>query len=114
MKIEKSTFNRKVGWRIRELREYQHFTRENLAEYADTSVQFLADIECGRKGMTAYTLYKLAKALHVSIDYIIYGAEKEKKNSQIELLLDSMNDEQREIAERILQLYIQGISQNDV
>jgi transcriptional regulator with XRE-family HTH domain len=111
MEMTKKEFDKKIGQRIRDLREYQHFTRENLAEYADTSVQFVADIECGRKGMTTFTLRKLAEALHVSTDYIIYGTQTETKDSQITLLLETMNDNHREIAERILQLYILAINQ---
>lgn len=109
--MKKTIFDKQIGKRIRNLREYQHLTREKLAEYADTSVQFLADIECGRKGMTTFTLYKLAEALHVSTDYIVYGLEKEKMDNKISLLLNSLNASHQEIAERILQLYIQAINQ---
>lgn len=68
-----STVNREVGLRLRRLREQQALTRERLAEYADISVQFLADIETGRKGMTVQTLRKLATALHCSADDIVFG-----------------------------------------
>ena len=63
-----------VGKRIRKIREYQHLTREQLAEQADISVQFLADIEVGRKSMSINTLFKISNALHVSNDYLISGA----------------------------------------
>ena len=56
--------NREIGLRLRGCREQHALTRERLAEYADISVQFLADIETGRKGMTVQTLRKLALALH--------------------------------------------------
>ena len=110
MEMNKTEFDKQIGRRIRELREYQHMTREVLAEYADTSIQFLADIECGRKGMTTYTLFKLANALHVSADYIIYGQDNKQSHTNIELLLKNMDEKHQEIAERILQLYIQGIN----
>ncbi len=110
MEIEKGKFDKQVGQRIRSLREYQHLTRENLAEYADTSTQFLADIECGRKGMTTYTLYKLANALHVSTDYIIQGQDYKPGTSNIQVLLENIDEDHQEIAERILQLYIQAIN----
>src|SRR5699024_8761183 len=59
-----STVNREIGLRLRGMREQRALTRERLAEYSDISVQFLADIETGRKGMTVQTLRKLALALH--------------------------------------------------
>lgn len=58
------------------IRKARGFTREQLAEKADISVQFLADIEKGRKNMTVTTLRKLSTALMVSADYIVNGTEK--------------------------------------
>ena len=49
------------------------FTREKLAEAADTSPQFLAQMEKGEQSMTTLKLKRLATALHVSSDYLLYG-----------------------------------------
>ena len=59
-----SAVNGEIGQRLRALREEKSLSREKLAEAADISVQFLADIETGRKGMTVQTLRKLVLALH--------------------------------------------------
>ena len=42
-------YNTDVGKRINEIRIHREYTREKLSELADVSVQFLADIEKGRK-----------------------------------------------------------------
>ena len=68
--------NKEVGKRITELRLERGYTREKLSELADVSVQFLADIEKGRKSMTVATLRKISAALLVSTDYIVSGTEK--------------------------------------
>ena len=70
---ENNNFNIDVGSRIRKIREYQGKTREQIAEAADISSQFLFYIETGRKSMTAKTIVNLAKALNVSIDYMLLG-----------------------------------------
>ena len=57
-----------TGNRIFMLRKERGLTRERLAEMADISVQFLADIEKGRKNMTVTTLRKLSTALMISPD----------------------------------------------
>ena len=54
--------NSAIGRRLRCRREELALTREKPAECAEISVQFLADIETGRKGMTVQTLRKLALA----------------------------------------------------
>ena len=52
--------NEEIGGRIWELRRARGMTREKLAEKAEISVQFLADIEKGRKSMTVATLKGIA------------------------------------------------------
>ena len=70
--------NKEVGQRIRTVREQQKLSREKLAERADISTQFLADIEGGKKGMTITTLKKLCLALGISADFLVFGNSTEK------------------------------------
>lgn len=110
----RNELNFEVGKRIRNLREYAHYTRETLAEKADISVQFLADIETGRKSMTIRTLRNLSRSLHVSADYIIFGntsAEDNTENtSNLFLLFERMTPKEKYYAEEILKLYIDALS----
>ncbi len=69
-----------TGKRIFLLRKMKKLTSEQLAEKADISTQFLADIEKGRKNMTVTTLRKLASALHITADFIINGEESQNIN----------------------------------
>ena len=62
-----------IGERARLAREAQGLSREKLAEAADTSPQFLAQMEKGEQSMTTLKLKRLATALHVSSDYLLYG-----------------------------------------
>lgn len=62
-----------AGKRIRELRKRKGYTGENLAEKAEISAKFLYEIENGIKGFSAYTLGKIARALDVNSDYILFG-----------------------------------------
>ena len=64
---------RQVGQRIRELREIQHYTREGFAAKIEMSTKYLYEIEAGRKGVSAEILSKIAVALSVSTDYILFG-----------------------------------------
>ena len=62
-----------VGERIRQARRAQHLTMEKLAEAADTSTQFLSRVEQGVQSMTMIKFGKLARALGVSADYLLFG-----------------------------------------
>lgn len=108
--MDKATLNLEVGKRIRNMREHNHYTREKLAEYADISVQFLADIETGRKSMTTYTLYKMSQALHVTTDYIVYGQTSSEHSTQIVATLETLSAQEQELAEKLLHVFVEGIN----
>lgn len=80
-------YNLTVGLRIRELRESMHESREKFSEKCDISPSFLADIERGKKSLTAKTICKICTACSVSSDYIILGhREGFRKDTAIELI----------------------------
>ncbi len=101
--------NTDVGKRINEIRKYRGYTREKLSEMADVSVQFLADIEKGRKSMTIATLRRIADALNISTDYIVNGTEIFTENNQINSMLASLNPYYRSQAEKMLVLFMETI-----
>lgn len=100
-----------VGKRISYLRKQRGYTREKLAELADISVQFLADIEKGRKSMTVNTLRKLSFTLNVTTDYIVNGTTSTSVNDSLTSILSSMNSDTRTYAERLLVIYAEAINQ---
>ena len=55
-----------IGNRLREKRESVGYTREKLAELADLSSRFIANIELGDNGVSIETLKKLCELLGVS------------------------------------------------
>lgn len=80
-----------VGQRITDTRKRRGYSRERLAEKADISVQFLADIEKGRKSMTVNTLRRIAAALSVTTDYIVNGTET-SETDRVTAMLASLKD----------------------
>ena len=62
-----------AGGRIKQKRLEQKLTRDILAYNAGISNKFLYDIELGKKGMSAETLWKVARALDVSTDWLLDG-----------------------------------------
>lgn len=108
--MDKTSLNTEIGKRIRTIRENNNYTRENLAEYANVSVQFIADIEAGRKSMTTHTLYKMAEALHVTTDFIIYGHTSSKQSTQIFATLETLSEQELKLAESLLQLFVKSLT----
>ncbi len=101
MKSENAVF----GLRIRTIREKQKLSREKLAELANISTQFLADIETGKKGMTVVTLKKICSALHISSDLIVFD-KNNIETDYINSLLATVPPEKSEEIQQILSMII--------
>ena len=98
-----------IGKRIKQQREFLGYTREQLAEQLDVSVNFCRDMEIGAKGMSVQTLAKLSSILKLSLDYILLG---ETLNNEIEpllLMLNACKPEKRKYAEDLLKTFLLAI-----
>ena len=89
---DKLTRRKETGKRIRQEREKPRMTREELADRADITPRFLADIESGIKGMSVDTLCSLCSELDVSLDHIVKGPEGDtlRQNSRIRDMQEMM------------------------
>lgn len=101
-----------VGQRISSLRKSYGYTQERLAEMADISVQFLIQIEHGKKTMKIATLRRLSAALSVSADYIINGSERTPENEEINAILSALSEENRKQAVKLLAVFAEAVSNN--
>jgi len=62
-----------VGERVRNYRVSNSYTQTDFAEKIGISVNFLSEIENGKKGMSQETLYKLCEYFGLSADFILFG-----------------------------------------
>lgn len=102
--------NIEVGGRITNLRIKRGYTRERLSELADVSVQFLADIEKGRKSMTVATLRRISAALLVTTDYIVNGTPEQDDNSAILSIINTLSEKNKKQAEKILTAFAEAVN----
>lgn len=106
----KKEMNVEMGLRIKEKRKNLKYTREVLSELVDISPQFLADIECGKKGMSFSTLKKLCQCLGVSCDYIILGKKQDAGHDRINELISSVDEKYIPAIEQMLGNILQIIA----
>lgn len=91
--------NVEIGLRIQEVRKERNMTREDLAEKAEISTKFLYEVEIGKKGLSAESVWKISRALSVSSDYLLMG-EGKSKNSKF----DNLSQKQLKRLEKIIKL----------
>ena len=101
---------KEVGNRIFQIRKSLGLTQEKLAELSDISIQFLVDIEHGKKTMKIATLRKLCAALSVSADYLINGTEPYQGNAEVGALLSALSNADREKAIKMLAAFVEVLS----
>ena len=70
--MQKSSFLKSVGRRITQARADKGYSQATLAERANISVSHLSNIERGRKSLSAEVLLRIAEALQVSADCILF------------------------------------------
>ena len=88
-----------IGKRIHDLRVSNNLTQLKFAELIDISVNFLSEIENGKKGMSQDTLYKLCSKFGVSSDYILFGKENNISNTSSIIIeyLNSLDSKELEV-----------------
>ncbi len=69
-----------IGDRIRDLRISHHLTQASFSEIIDISINFLSEIENGKKGLSYETLYNICVNFSTSADYILFGKEENDYN----------------------------------
>ncbi|MCH5196957.1 MAG: helix-turn-helix transcriptional regulator [Oscillospiraceae bacterium] len=102
-----------IGNRVRQLRKECGYTQEQLAEYAEISVDFLGLIETGRSSMKVQNLAKIASILNVTTDYLIYGTSPYKENARINTMLSVVPDSKRKQVEKLIALFLNALRSDE-
>ena len=88
-----------IARNVKKYRKLIQLTQENLAELADVSNTYIANIECGQTWISDKTLEKIAAALHIE-EYLLFIPEEgiitdsetiKKKQKLIEFLKSREN-----------------------
>lgn len=92
----------KLGQNIRKYRKIKKYTLEHLAEKLDVSTTFIGQIERATGKPSLETLVKIANALEVSTDTLLFGDLSGKSGSshfikKVEELTDSFTQREREL-----------------
>lgn len=93
----------RIGKRLRRVRSQMDLTREQFAEQVSISPQFLAEIENGKKGMSAETLFKICNRFNLSADYILLGKMSSTQLSDpVQIALNHFPEQYVELTEEII------------
>src|SRR5271166_1269239 len=72
-----------VGERIKKRRAELGWTQDQLAQKAGISKSFLSDLENGKRSVGAENLLEIARALGVSIDFLMTGEASQDQQAEV-------------------------------
>ena len=81
-----------IGARIQKCRTDKKMTQAELAEKIDTNQKHLSRIECGYHRSTLDAIVDIARALDVSVDYLIADYNDSSNPSTLQVILDEIRD----------------------
>ena len=107
--MEKMELDKKnVGLRIRKAREARGWTREQLAEKMELSVNAVANLELGQSGTQLENLVKYCSLLGLNADFLLFGESKEPVQT-IAALLRDRDERIQKIAEHIIRAMLEAM-----
>lgn len=74
-----------VGERIRSRREELGWKQDDLASKAGISKSFLSDLENGKRNVGADKLLDIARALSLSLDYLMTGEVSKEQKAEVSI-----------------------------
>lgn len=77
---------KEIGLRIKTLRLKNNIYQTELAKTIGVSQTHMSNIESGRAGLTLENLVKMVHIFNCSLDEIVFGEEKAKKDSDADVL----------------------------
>ena len=81
-----------IGARIQKCRTERKMTQAELAEIIDTNQQHFSRIEGGYHRSTLDAIVAIARALDVSVDYLIADYNDSSNPSTLQVILDEIRD----------------------
>lgn len=81
-----------IGARIQKCRTERKMTQAELAEIIDTNQKHLSRIEGGYHRSTLDAIVAIARALDVSVDYLIADYNDSSNTSTLQVILDEIRD----------------------
>ena len=103
-----------VAKNVKKYRKLNNLTQENLAEAANISNTYVANIECGQTWVSDKTLEKIAVALHIDI-YLLFLPDLPEKNEESsvykrEEIISYLNKREKELGTYIKNFFSETFS----
>lgn len=111
--MTKKELQKIIGQNLLHARTRLGLTQEDLADKVEISTTFYANLECGNRMMSIVTLRKLADALCVSTDSLLYDDRPNAQIHSIQMMLQDQPNKVVSLSEKIIRACVDELSPID-
>lgn len=111
--MTKKELQKIIGQNLLHTRTRLGLTQEDLADKVEISTTFYANLECGNRMMSIVTLRKLADALCVSTDSLLYDDRPNAQIHSIQMMLQDQPNKVVSLSEKIIRACVDELSPID-
>ena len=104
--MTKQELQQRIGQNLSRLRAERNMTQDAVAEKAGISTTHYANLECGNKSTTIFTLCRIADVLGASMNAIIQEDYEDSRITLIANLLSNQPDEKIQFVEKLVRLCV--------
>lgn len=95
--MNENNFRYEIGQRIKKTRISRNLTQAQLAESLNISINFLSEIENGKKGLSQETICKICNFFEISSDYLLLGKNETHSYQTIIDVAEALSTEELDI-----------------
>ena len=93
-----SVNHRQIGYRIKEVREQNHFSQAQLAEMTDLSVSYISHIENAKRKASLESIIRIVNVLGITVDELLAGVQMNNPaayQTDIDILMEDCSENEK-------------------
>ena len=111
-----SVNHRQIGYRIKEVREQNHFSQAQLAEMTDLSVYYISHIENAKRKASLESIIRIVNVLGLTVDELLAGVQMNNPaayQTDIDILMEDCSENEKRFIYELIKASLETMHKND-
>ena len=111
-----SVNHRQIGYRIKEVREQNHFSQAQLAEMTDLSVSYISHIENAKRKASLESIIRIVNVLGITVDELLAGVQMNNPTAyqtDIDILMEDCSENEKRFLYELIKAILETMHKND-
>ena len=111
-----SVNHRQIGYRIKEVREQNHFSQAQLAEMTDLSVSYISHIENAKRKASLESIIRIVNVLGITVDELLAGVQMNNPaayQTDIDILMEACSENEKRFIYELIKASLEAMHKND-